>query len=129
MPDFRDNPGVYVTNGGSPINHTTPYRAHAALCGIALKQRAPAADAALSAATVIAAGESMYLKDKGECRIKLSDHAAITVATKGAAVYITAAHALTSVSTGNSLFGRVVETSGERGLPSGSIRIDMSRKV
>jgi hypothetical protein len=129
MPDFRHDPGVYVTNGGVAIEHGRPHRFNANLRGIALKQRQPAWDSALTAQGTILATEPFYLKDKGECRVVLATHPGITDTSKGAPVFIIpATHLLTTTASGNERFGAVVEASGERGLPTGHIRIDMDRR-
>jgi hypothetical protein len=129
MPDFRHDPGVYVVNGGVAIEHGRPNRVNANLRGIALKQRQPAWDSALVNQGTILATEPFYLKDKGECRVKLADHAGITDTTKGAPVYIIpATHLLTTTASGNERFGSVVEVGPERGLPTGHVRIDMDRR-
>lgn len=129
MPDFRHDPGIYVPAGlGAAREHNTPVYVNANVAGIALKQRQPGWDTAFSAQATIAVNEPFYCKDKGECRVTLADHAAITVTTLGTPVYITSAHALTNVATGNVRFGSVVEVGPARGLPSGDVRIDMDRR-
>lgn len=139
MPDLRSNPGVYVTNDASVKYHNQPvYLAAGNLRGIALKQKAPAYDAPLTGATgqtAIAASEQFYLKDKGECRVRLSDHAGITATAIGDLVYITNAGALTSTVGTNATFGRIVEngtlqpgTQVNRGTGTGFVRIDMDRR-
>ena len=130
MPDFRHDPGVYVPAGmGTARQHGTPVRVNANVRGIALKQRNPGWDTPFAEQATIAVNEPFYCKDKGECRVKLADHAGITDTTLGAPVYIIAAtHLLTSTAAGNELFGAVVEAGPQRGLPVGHIRIDMDRR-
>lgn len=129
MPDFRHDPGVYVSAGtGSARQHGTPVRVNANVRGIALKQQPNNWDVSFANQATINAAEPFYCKDKGECRVKLADHAGITDTSLGAPVYITAGHALTSTGTGNDAFGAVVEVGPQRGLPTGHVRIDMDRR-
>jgi hypothetical protein len=130
MPPFRHDPGRYVTNGGSALNHGAPaYHAASGWSGIALKQQATAWDEPFATQAQIKAAEPYYLQTTGECRVKLADHAGITSPAKGDLVYITSGNALTKTATSNFAFGEIVEVGPERGMNAGFVRIDMSVRV
>jgi predicted RecA/RadA family phage recombinase len=71
----------------------------------------------------IAIGEKFLIIDKGIVQVP-------TVAgfAKGDTIYITTAGVLTETASGNSKFGKVVEVAGERGTPTGYVRIDLDLK-
>jgi hypothetical protein len=50
----------------------------------------------------------------------------ISAATRGTAIYITSANALSTSSSGNTLVGKVTDEPGDRGCPSTHIRIKLS---
>lgn len=125
MPSLRYDPGIYVTNGSTPVNHGAPANA-AGIVGIAIKQQAPDPTAGLVTPMVIAASEPYYLQDKGEV---LVDITGISSPAQGDPVYMVAAtNALTKTVGSNLKFGRIVEVAGKRGVPAGKCRIDLDTK-
>jgi hypothetical protein len=123
MPENRPGRGVYVTNEtGGDLDHGQPVAVDNYV-GIAVKQKAIHWDEALSAASVIPDEEDFFLIDKG---VVLVD--AVSTPKKGEAIYITGANALTKTKEGNTAFGRIYEIAGERGVPTGKMRVDLDAK-
>jgi hypothetical protein len=123
MPYNRPGAGVYVTNGGTSVLHGAPVKI-ANFVGVAVKQR-PSIPPAVSPTDLktIAASEQFFLITKGIVQV---DN--VTGFAKGDAVYIDGSNVLTESSSGNTKFGRVVEVPGERGTPTGKVRIDLDAK-
>lgn len=89
--------------------------------GIALKQKTVSSGAGSGAVqTQIANGEQFVMIVKGRVEVPT-----LGGAVRGTPVYITAAHALTATSTGNTKFGLVVELAGQRGTSTGKMRVDL----
>lgn len=95
--------------------------------GVAIKQKANAWDAPLAGRDDIAIGEAFHIRTKG---IKQIDF--VTGAVKGSPVYINATNnavTLTDPGAGNGRrAGRVVEIQGQRGTPTGKMRVDLDLK-
>jgi hypothetical protein len=93
--------------------------------GVAVKIKAPAAGAGSGTPqSQIAIGEDFNLIKKGEVQV-----AAVSGAAKGDAIYIVAAsNTLTKTAGGNVAFGRVSAVAGEKGCPSGFMRVDLDAK-
>lgn len=125
MPYNRPGPGVYVTNGGSPVQHGSPQTV-AGFVGVAVKQKVRAWSDAYSIQAQIDANEPYFLITKGVVQVGNQD-AGISAAAVGTPVYITAAGVLTTT-TGTPKFGRIVEIAGQRGTPAGKVRIDLDTK-
>lgn len=124
MPYNRPGPGVYVTNGGTAINHGAP-AVVANFVGVAVKQKVVPWSQGFQTPAVIAASEPFFLITKGVVQVP---NGPITANVKGDAIYITSAGALTATSAGNTKFGRIVEVAGSRGTPPNSVRIDLDTK-
>jgi hypothetical protein len=124
MPYNRPGPGVYVTNGGSPITHGTP-QVNAGFVGVAVKQAGRKWLDSYAIQAQIDAAEPYFLITKGVVQVA---NTGISANVKGDPIYITAAGALSATSTSNSKFGRIVEVSGQRGTPTGKVRIDLDTK-
>lgn len=124
MPYNRPGRGVYVTNdSGGVIQHGTPV-AIDNYVGVALKQKAPGWDSLVADETEIENGEQFFLITKGIVQVDT-----VTGFAKGDAVYIDdSTNTLTETSTDNIKFGRVHEVAGERGTPTGKVRIDLDAK-
>lgn len=92
--------------------------------GVAVKQKAPASGAGSGTPQKeIANGEQFAIITKGIVQVTN----AIT-AIKGSPIFITAAHALTLTGTANVKFGKCVEIAGQRGTPTGMMRVDLDKK-
>src|ERR1700748_2174225 len=115
MPYNRPGPGVYVTNGGTPIQHGAPCVING-FVGVAVKQKARLWSDPYSGQATIDAAENFFIITKGVVQVL---NTAITANVKGDPIYITAAGALSATSAGNTKFGRIVEVSGSRGTPIG----------
>ena len=124
MPYNRPGPGVYVTNGGTPLNHNVPCVVNN-FVGVSVKQRTPPWTQGFQSPAVIAANEPFFMITKGVVQVA---NAAVSSAVKGDPVYITAANALTTTVGTNAKFGRVVEVAGSRGTPPNQVRIDLDSK-
>jgi hypothetical protein len=130
MPYNRPGPGVYVTNGGSPVQHGAPVTING-FVGVAVKQKSRLWSDAYSGQATIDAGEAFFIITKGVVQVGNGD-AGIATAAVGTPVFITAAGVLTTA-TGTPKFGRVVENGGAtkggpRGTPAGKVRIDLDTK-
>lgn len=124
MPYNRPGPGVYVTNGGSAIQHGQPVIQNN-FVGVAVKQQTRSWMDGYSIQKQIDANEPYFLITKGVVQVP---DTGVTSPTKGDAVYITSANALTKTSTSNTKFGRIVSVESERGTPATSLRIDLDAK-
>jgi len=121
----RPGRGVHVTNTATSaaINHGQVAQEEGHV-GVAVKQVPATWDAALSAHSVIADDEEYFLITKGVVQVDTVGGFA-----RGEPIYIVAAtNALTETGSGNVPFGRVVEIAGERGVPTGQVRIDLDAK-
>lgn len=89
--------------------------------GIAFKQAVVSSGAGSGAIqSRIADSENFEIICKG--RVEITNPSTFT---RGENLYITSGHVLTSVSTSNTKFGKVVEIAGERGTPTGQMRVDL----
>ncbi len=89
--------------------------------GIAVKQKDPGYLGAFADRNLVAISEQFMILHKGQVEVD-------TVAgfAKGELVYIIAAtNVLTESAAGNVPYGRIVEVAGERGCPTGKVRIDL----
>lgn len=125
MPKQSTSPVFYATatkatqHGAPVIEQNVP--------GIAVKTAVPAWDAAVASLKSIAVGEAFTILCKGEVQVP-----SIAAAVRGDAVYInTTNNALTIASPAAGLgarFGRVVELAGQRGTPTGTMKVDTDLK-
>lgn len=123
MPVNRPGRGKYVVNdSGGPLDHGQPAILDNYV-GVTIKQKGNNWDVPVADQAVIAEGEQLFLITKGEVEVDQVG----SLAT-GDAVYITAANALTATASGNTKFGRVADSQGERGLPTGKMRVDLDAK-
>jgi hypothetical protein len=134
MPYNRPGPGVYVTNGGTALQHGTP-QTNSGFVGVAVKQKVRAWSDAFSVQAQIDANEPYFLITKGVVQVGNGD-AGIAAAAVGTPVYITTAvPGVLTTTTGTPKFGRIVEqggaaggAGGPRGCPAGKVRIDLDTK-
>ena len=124
MPYSRPGPGVYVVNGAAPINHGSP-QINAGFVGVAVKQQSRSWDQGYANQAVIDPGEPYYLITKGVVQVS---NAGITANVKGDPIYISAAGVLTATGPAGGKFGRIIETTGARGVPPNKVRIDLDSK-
>lgn len=126
MPYNRPGPGVYLRNGTSlTIRHGTA-ATQAGFVGVAVKQRARSWRDGFDVQAIIDRSEPYYLITKGVVQVSSAN---ITSPAKGDGVYIIAAdNRLTKTATSNVPFGTIVEVAGERGTPTGFVRIDLDDK-
>jgi hypothetical protein len=110
--------------------------------GVAVKQKGVASDVGLGseaagyASQAIASGEPFAIISKGIVQLYNTTNGrkggTALGAVKGSPVYISAAHVLaitgTAAEAGPFKFGRVVEVAGQRGTPTGMIRVDLDKK-
>ena len=122
MPYNRPGPGVYVTNGGTAVQHGAAVEIDN-FVGVAVKQQTPPWTQGFQSPAMIAANEPFFNITKGVVQVP---SAGITTPTKGDTLYITGPGALAK--TGTVKFGRIVEVGGERGTPPNSIRVDLDAK-
>ena len=127
MPYNRPGPGVYVINGATPIQHGSA-QSNAGFVGVAVKQKVRAWSDAYNIQAQIDANEPYYLITKGVVQVANTDPG-ISAATKGTPTYITTATpGVLTTTTGTPKFGRIVAIAGERGTPTGKVRIDLDSK-
>lgn len=134
MPYNRPGPGVYVTNGATPIAHGSA-QTNSGFVGVAVKQKVRAWSDAYSIQATIDANEPYFLITKGVVQVSNAD-AGIAAAAVGASVWITTATpGVLTTTTGTPKFGRIVEqggaaggAGGPRGCPPGRVRIDLDTK-
>jgi hypothetical protein len=128
MPYNRPGPGVYVVNGGTPIQHGTP-QYNSGFVGVAVKQRARAWSDGFAIQATIDANEPYFLITKGVVQVP---NTGISANVKGDTIYMTnATGVLTPTGPGSgtvSKFGRIVEIAGSRGTPANKVRIDLDTK-
>jgi hypothetical protein len=128
MPYSKDHPGVYVTNGGTILNHGQPAKVAAGsrgFVGIAVKQGMNRWSVTPADQHKIQANEPFYLIIHGE--VQVDNVAGFAV---GDDVYISPTNTLTETPAGATPFGQVVEVVGQdRGVPAGKVRIDLDMKA
>jgi Uncharacterized conserved protein (DUF2190) len=115
--------GHYYTTATKAVRHGAP-TVEQGVAGIAVKQVEPPLTGAYADRDLVAIGEAFEILHKGQVEVD-------TVAgfAKGDPVYITAAtNVLSETAAGNVAFGRVVEVAGERGTPTGQVRIDLDER-
>lgn len=123
MPYSR--PGyMYYATATKAVNHGDPCVENG-VCGVAVKQKAPPSTAAAGTPQKqIAVSEPFAIISKGVVQVPNT-----ITATKGAPIYITAAtNALTLTAAGNVKYGLCVEVAGQRGTPTGRMRVDLDKK-
>jgi hypothetical protein len=122
MPYERPGEGHYAT-ATKVVNHGAPV-VEDGIVGIAIKQKAAKWDAGLASQAQIGIGEPFHIRTKGVRQVPF-----VATAVKGTPVYIVAAtNALTLTAAGNVKFGRVLEVQGQRGTPTGFMRVDLDAK-
>ena len=127
MPYNRPGDIEYATNSsGGNLTHGQPV-IQSNWVGVAIKQKAPAWDAAPAAGATIANGEDFAIIVKGIVQVP-NTGSGVAAAVRGDAIYITSANALTTTSAGNTAYGRVADTAGVRGTPTGYVRIDLDAR-
>lgn len=121
MPYNRPGRGVYVTNetASATLDHGQPVK-EGNFVGVAVKQVARGFDSTVADQSTIDDNEEYFLITKGVVEVDTVSGFAV-----GDAVYITSSNVLTETSSSNTAFGRVVEVAGNRGTPSGKVRIDL----
>lgn len=133
MPYKRPGEFYYATNtSGGYIQHGEPVVANGVV-GIAVKQRATAWDAALTAHDRIADDEEFGIIVKGIVQVdNVSGFAAgdpVYLDDTGTVTDGKTSYPLSETSTGNLKFGRVVEVVNDgRGVPTGKVRINLDMK-
>lgn len=124
MPHYN-RPGTrYYATAVRELTHKDPCVVNG-IVGTAQKQKAPAAGAAIGAAqTTIAVGEDFVIVCKGIVEVPY-----VATAAKGSPIYIDDTNdTLTLTATANVKFGLVVEIQGQRGTPTGFMRVDLDKK-
>ncbi len=95
--------------------------------GVAVKQKAPSASAGTGTPQKqVGIGEDFAIITKGIVQVPY-----VATAAKGSNITITAAGnvlALTAAGAGVLKFGKVVEIAGQRGTPTGFMRVDLDKK-
>lgn len=124
MPYSRPGYMRYDVNGGTALTHGQPVKSAKGFVGVAVKQKSPNWDVAVTAQQTIAAAEPFAIISKGVVQVPF-----VAGFADGDRVYIDATNTLTETAAGNTAFGRVVEVAGERGTPSGKVRIDLDDKA
>lgn len=123
MPYSRPGRGVYVTNNGTSRQNGDPVVLNN-IVGVAVKQKAPVVPGLPADQRTIVAAEDFFIVAKGIVQVP-----AVGGVAKGDAVYInTTTSALSNSATGSVAFGRVVELAGQRGTPTGKMRVDLDLK-
>jgi hypothetical protein len=97
---------------------------NAGFVGVAVKQKSRTWQDGLAIQATIDAAEPYFLITKGVVQVP---NTGISANVKGDPIYITAAGVLNTTNT-NPKFGRIVEVSGQRGTPTGKVRIDLDTK-
>lgn len=93
--------------------------------GIAISQKEPAATAGLVTPRVVAVDEDFVIAHQGICQI---DASLLATGVRGDPVFINNTTDALAEAGGAGLvpFGRIIEVAGERGTPTGKIRINMN---
>lgn len=124
MPYSRPGYMKYVPEGpGVAVLHGAPVAVGKRI-GVAVKQKAPNPDTGLTNITQIAVGEAFAVISKGVVTVD-----SVAGANADVLLYIDATNTLTTTSAGNKAFGTVVETAGQRGVPTGKVRVDLDVKA
>lgn len=125
MPYSRPGKDFYYT-ATKAVQHGAPV-VEAGITGVAIKQKAapfgtgPADNVALSRVEV---GEDFAILVKGIVQVPF-----VSTSVKGDPIYIVAAsNALTKTASANVKYGVVVEVQGQRGCPTGFMRVDLDLK-
>lgn len=125
MPYERPGAGYYPAAATKAVNHNDPV-VEDGVVGVAVKQKAPNPETGLTNIQQIAIGEAFHIRVKGIKQVPLQS---ITSPAKGDPVYIIAAtNQLTKTSTSNVKYGVIRELAGQRGTPTGFVRIDLDAK-
>lgn len=126
MPYNRPHSSVYVTNGSTALTHgQTVIRDN--FVGVAVKQQARSWKDGHDIQATIDATEDYLIVINGIVQV---DDTGISTPAVGDAVYIkTSDNTLTKTSASNTPFGRIVEVAGDRGTPTGTVRIDLDAKA
>lgn len=117
----------YVLKGitASTLEHGQPVAADEQV-GVAIKQKAPDVTAGIVALQRIEKEEGFAMLVKGVTELP---DTGISSPAKGDLVYITSENKLTKTKGENTAFGKIVELAGERGTPTGRVRIDLDQKA
>lgn len=115
---------MYYATATKAVNHGAPCIENGVV-GVAVKQKAPSATTALSTWKTVGIGEKFAIISKGVVLVP-------TVAgfAKGDLVYIKGTDNSISETDDATTqpFGRIVEVGGERGCPTGYVRVDLDHK-
>ena len=127
MPVERPGAGHYTT-ATKVVAHGAPCVEDGQIVGVAIKQKAAGWSAGLAAQSSIAIGEPFHIRTKGIKQVPF-----VTGAVTGSSVYINVTNnalTLTDPGAGNGRrYGRVVEIQGQRGCPTGFMRVDLDQKA
>lgn len=121
MPANRPGRVVYVTNGGSAIDHGAPVLTAEGFVGVSIKQRQEGWDTTVADQSQIDANEDYAVIVKG--KVLVDDDGF----SKGDALYIDGSNALSTDDT-DTPFGIVTEEENERGTPDGKVWVDLDLK-
>lgn len=123
MPENRPGNMKYVT-ATKVVNHDMPV-VEVGIVGVSVKQKTPGSGAAAGTAQKeIAIGEKFAIISKGLVTV-----ANLIGAVKGSPIYIVAATNLLTLTVGtNPKFGMCTEIAGERGTPTGMMKVDLDAK-
>ena len=126
MPYNRPGPGVYVTNDTEgTLTHGQPVQ-QSGFVGVAVKQKTRSWKDGYDVQKLIDNNEDYYVITKGTVEVDTPAGRP----GKGDPVYIDDSNNLTASSSGQGAlkYGLVVSVAGERGTPTGKVRIDLDLK-
>lgn len=92
--------------------------------GVAIKQKAPDVTKGIVALSTIEKKEGFAVLIKGVVQVP-----AVASTAKGELLYIKSDNTLTKTASENTVFGKIVEMAGERGTPTGKVRVDLDQKA
>lgn len=124
MPAVRPGNGHYATLTKDPVLKHGGVCEEDGFVGVAIKQKARGFAAGMSGQAVIDKGEEFFIVTKGEVTVDTISGLAV-----GDDVWIIVAeNKLTETEGSNLRYGRVKAIAGERGCPTGKVRIDLDAK-
>lgn len=124
MPKNMQGHVFYTTNSTGDVIAAGAPVTEEGVVGVAVKQKTPSWDSAVATHVEIADDEDFAILTHGVVEVDTVAGFAV-----GDPVYIDASdNSLTETATDNIPFGRVVEVAGERGTPTGKVRINLDFK-